>query len=96
MSWVDGGPAQLVQQIPIQVALEKRTKKIMFSFPPLTGTRGKTLLMEITGQFPGTRPFSLLWNKAGPESPRFVDYYPEGQAYFHQKPAQADLYFVSY
>jgi hypothetical protein len=93
-----GGPTgkRRLQQMPIQVALEKRTKKIMFSFPPLVGTRGHTLLMEITGSSEGTRPFSLLWNKATEKSPQYVDYYPQGQAYFNQQPVEADLYFVSY
>jgi len=93
-----GGPGgkRLLLQMPIQVSLEQRTKKVMFSFPPVAGTRGKNLLMEIAGSPAGTRPFSLLWNKATDQKPWFVDYYPAGQAYFNQRPLQADLYFVSY
>lgn len=83
-------------QFPFQVSLMERTKKLRFSFPVLPETVGKTVLMDITGHPDGTRPFSLLWNKATAEVPTFVDYYPEGQAYFQKKPVEADLYFVTY
>ncbi len=85
-----------IQQIPIQVPLEKRTKKILFSFPPLVGTKGKILLLEITADPQGTRPFNLLWNKSNEEYPLFQDFYPEGQAFLNYKPVQADLFFVTY
>ena len=85
-----------IQQLPINVPLETRTKKIRFSFEPISGTAGKLLLMEIAGHSEGTRPFSLLWTKPTEEFPLFVDYYPEGTAYFNHQPVQADLFFLSF
>ncbi len=89
------GTRQL-QQIPVNVSLETRTKKIRFSFEPISGTAGKFLLMEISGNPEGTQPFSLLWNKSTEEFPLFVDYYPEGQAFFNYQSVEADLFFLSY
>jgi hypothetical protein len=85
-----------IQQIPIKISLETRTKKVKFSFPPLVGTKGKLLLMEISVNPEGTQPFNLLWNKSTEEIPQFVDYYPEGQVFFNYEPLQADLFFVTY
>jgi len=87
---------RLLQQIPVNLSLETRTKKIKFSFEPLVGTKGRLLLMEISGNPDGTQPFSLLWNKSTEEFPLFVDYYPEGQVFFNYEPVQADLFFISY
>jgi hypothetical protein len=81
---------------PLQIQLEKRTQKVMFSFPPLAGTAGKVLLMEIAADPAASAPFRLLWNRKNAEVPRFVDYYPEGQAFLDNRPLAADLFFVTY
>ncbi len=80
--------------MPIKVALAERTKKIMFSFPPIAGTRGQKLLMEISVDPGGSRPFGLVWNKASEKSPRFVDYYPSGEPYFNGRPLAQDLSLI--
>lgn len=93
-----GGSAgtRLLQQIPVSIPLDKRTQKVKFNFEPIAGTKGKLLLMDISGHPDGTQPFSLLWNKSTEEFPEFEDFYPGGQVFFNVKPLQADLFFISY
>ncbi|MEN8007708.1 MAG: hypothetical protein ABFS42_11880 [Candidatus Krumholzibacteriota bacterium] len=90
------GKPRLLRRLDLNVTLNQATQKILFSFEPVPDTAGKKLLVVISGHPEGTRPFGLLWNKSTGESAEFVDYYPEGQAFFNHQPVQADLYFISY
>jgi len=90
------GQTRQLQRIPANVTLDRPVQKIGFSFEPISGTAGKKVMVEISGHPEGTQPFSLLWNNTTEEYPSFVDYYPQGQAFFNHQAVQADLYFVSF
>jgi len=99
LKFVDpGGPSggTVLAELPVRIVLDRKVQKKSFSFGPLVGTKGRMLVMEITGNTDQRAPFALMWHKPAAGSEGEADFYSAGQIIFNGRPAAGDLYFITY
>lgn len=93
-----GGPSadSVLAELPIRIELDQNVQKKSFSFGPLAGTAGREVVMEITGNRDNGAPFALMWHRHHGDPGGETDFYPAGRAFFNGKPAEGDLYFITF
>ncbi len=78
------------------VVFHKKVENVEFTFPPVPGSVGKTMIFMISnGEVEGPA-FRAIWDMPEDGTEPELDFYPEGFALVAGEQTAADLYFLAY